>query len=82
MESDPYANLLSIEAATIKLLIVDGIPRFGDSEWMERLGLDEERYSTFRTSNREKFVIGDPQEINDQIDAALGYHKDFPYLPF
>lgn len=82
VESDPYANLLSIEAATIKLLIVDGIPRFGDSEWMERLGLDEERYSTFRTSNREKFVIGDPQEINDQIDAALGYHKDFPYLPF
>lgn len=82
VESDPFQNLLSIEAATIRLLIVDGIARFGDVEWMEPLGLSEDDYSIFRTANREKFVIGDPQEINDQIDTALGYHKDFPYLPF
>jgi hypothetical protein len=82
IESDPFANLITIEAASIKLLIVDGIPRFGDSEWLETLGLDEDDYCLFRTGNREKFVIGDPLDINDQIDAALGYHKDFPYLPF
>ncbi len=81
-ESDPFENLICIEAASIKLLIVDGIPRFGDTEWLERLGLNEDDYSLFRTGNREKFVTGDPQDINDQIDYALGYHKDFPYLPF
>jgi hypothetical protein len=82
IESDPFENLFSIEAATIKLLVVDGIPRFGDSQWMETLNLSEDDYSLFRTSNKEKFVLGDPMEMNDQIDAVLGYHKDFPYLPF
>ena len=82
IEKDPFQNLYSLEAASIKLLIVDGIPRFGDSHWLEILGLNEDDYSTFRTSNKEKFVLGDPMDLNDQIDAVLGYHKDFPYLPF
>ena len=81
-ERDPYENLYTLEAATIQLLIVDGIPRFGDSEWLELFNLNEELYSTFRTGNKEKFVIGDPMDLNEQIDEVLGYHKDFPYLPF
>jgi len=81
-ERNPYENLYTLEAATIQLLIVDGIPRFGDSEWLELFNLNEELYSTFRTGNKEKFVIGDPMDLNEQIDEVLGYHKDFPYLPF
>jgi hypothetical protein len=71
-----------MEAASIQLMVVDGIARFGDLEWMERLKLEEDKYTTFRTGNKEKFVLGDPMELNDEVDAALGYHKDFPYLPF
>ncbi|MDY0152685.1 MAG: amidohydrolase family protein [Candidatus Cloacimonas sp.] len=82
VESEPFENLFSIEAATIRLLIVDGIPRFGDSHWLEELSLDEQTYSTFRSGNKEKFVIGDPLALNNQIDRVLGYHKDFSYLPF
>jgi len=82
VERDPFENLFTLEAATIRLLIVDGVPRFGDSEWMELFGLLEDNYTLFRTGTREKFVIGDPMELNDQIDNVLGYHKDFPYLPF
>jgi len=82
IDSDPFENLLILEAASIQLLIVDGIPRFGDLVWMDRLHLNEDDYSVFRTANKEKFVIGDPMELNDEVDAALGYHKDFPYLPF
>jgi len=79
---DPFENLFGIEAANIQLLIVDGIPRFGDSHWMDTFGLNDDDYSTFRTGTKEKFVLGDPMDLNDQIDAVLGYHKDFPYLPF
>lgn len=82
VEKDPFENLMELEMKAIQLLLVDGIPRYGDS-WLLELFPDlEEEYTIFRTSNREKFVIGDPLEINDQIDAALGYHKDFPFLPF
>lgn len=82
IESDPFENLLALEPAHIKLLVVDGIPRYGDSEYFELFDVKEGDYSFFRTGNKEKFVIGDPMEINESIDAALGYHKDFPYLPF
>jgi hypothetical protein len=82
VENDPFENLLDLDATTIQLLVVDGIPRYGDSEWMETLNLDEDSYTLFRTGNKEKFVLGDPQDLNETIDSALGYHKDFPYLPF
>lgn len=82
IESDPFENLLALEMAGIKLLMVDGIPRYGDSEYLDLLDTGDEDYTIFRTGNREKFVIGDPLEINDDIDAVLGYHKDFPFLPF
>jgi hypothetical protein len=82
MESDPFENLLAMEMMGIKLLIVDGVPRYGDSEYLDLLDTGGNEYTIFRTGNREKFVIGDPMEINDQIDNALGYHKDFPFLPF
>ncbi|HRY83572.1 MAG TPA: amidohydrolase family protein [Candidatus Cloacimonadota bacterium] len=82
VDRDPFRTLLAAEAENIRLLVRDGIPLFGDSQWLEWLDVDMEKYSTFRTGSREKFVIGDPQELNDRIDAVLGYHKDFPYLPF
>ncbi len=79
---DPFENLMKLEMAEIKLLIVDGIPRYGDSIYLEEFPDLKGTYSKFSCGDREKFVIGDPQGINRQIDAALGYHKDFPYLPF
>ena len=82
LESDPFENLLAMEMPGIKLLIVNGIARYGDSEYLDFLDCADDEYTIFRTGNREKFVLGDPLEINDQIDAALGYHKDFPFLPF
>ncbi|MDZ4181898.1 MAG: chlorohydrolase, partial [Candidatus Cloacimonadaceae bacterium] len=81
-DHDPFENLLTMEAASIRLLMLDGNPIFGDTEWLEMLSLDEADYCLFRTGSKEKFVLGDPIEINDRIDEALGYHKDFPYLPF
>ena len=81
-DHDPFQTLLNEDAGNIRLLVRDGIPLFGDTEWLEWLDLDMDKYSTFRTSSREKFVLGDPQDLNDQIDVVLGYHKDFPYLPF
>ncbi|MCB5271747.1 MAG: amidohydrolase family protein [Candidatus Cloacimonetes bacterium] len=82
IEKDPFENLMELEMKSIQLLLVNGIPRYGDSWLLDLFPDAEAEYTIFRTGNREKFVIGDPMEINDQIDAALGYHKDFPFLPF
>jgi 5-methylthioadenosine/S-adenosylhomocysteine deaminase len=82
LESDPFTNLLEVNSEHIKLLLHKGIPLYGDAEWLDFLVTDAADYITFRVGKREKFVIGDPLELNDQIDLELGYHKDFPYLPF
>lgn len=82
LDKDPFQNLMTMDMSSIKLLMVDGIPRYGDSEYLDMLPDNDVEYTLFRAGNREKFVIGDPLEINEQIDAALGYHKDFPFLPF
>lgn len=82
LDRDPFHSLLGAEAENIRLLVRDGVPLFGDTDWLDLLDVDMDLYSSFRTGSREKFVIGDPQDLNDQIDAVLGYHKDFPYLPF
>ena len=82
LEQDPFENLLEVNSEHIRLLLHDGIPIYGDMEWLERFQSLQADYTEFRVGKREKFIIGDPLELNDQIDAALGYHKDFPYLPF
>lgn len=82
IEKDPFENLMELEMKAIQLLVVDGIPRYGDSWLLDLFPDAEAEYTIFRTGNREKFVIGDPLDINDQIDAVLDYHKDFPFLPF
>lgn len=82
VDRDPFANLLACDASNIRLLMRDSKPIYGDTDWLQWLDLDMSDYTIFRTGSKEKFVIGDPQDLNDQIDAVLGYHKDFPYLPF
>ncbi len=82
VDKDPFENLMNLDAEMINLMIVNGEALMGDVSWVEELGLDEDDYSYFRVGKKEKFVIGDPMQINDDVDEALGYHKDFAYLPF
>ena len=82
VEKDPFENLMNLDAELINLFVVNGKVLLGDVSWLEELNLDEEGYSFLRVGKKEKFVIGDPMSINDEVDEALGYHKDFAYLPF
>jgi len=80
--SDPFENLMNLKMSEIKLLVVDSIPLYGDGIYLKSFGKQIRDYSFFDIDGREKFVVGDPQMISQEIDLALGYHKDFPFLPF
>lgn len=82
LEHDPLENLLEVNSEHIQLLLHKGLPVFGDIQWLELFETVPADYTEFRVGKREKFVLGNPLELNDKIDEALGYHKDFPYLPF
>jgi hypothetical protein len=82
LEADPFDNLLEVNSEHIQLLMHNGIPIYGDAQWLEFCPALPAGYTEFRVGKKDKFVIGDPMDLNDQIDTVLGYHKDFPYLPF
>jgi cytosine/adenosine deaminase-related metal-dependent hydrolase len=82
LDSNPFANLLSISSEHIRLLLHNGVPLYGDIAWMDSINCDTDNYTLFSIGKRKKFVLGNPLELNARIDAVLGYHKDFPYLPF
>jgi hypothetical protein len=49
---------------------------------MDHLNVDEKDYYFFKVGNKEKFVVGHPEKIIENIDSILGYHKSLPYIPF
>jgi len=75
-------NILYQEIDDIQLMVQRGVPLYGDISFMEYLNVDENDYYFFKTGNKEKFVVGHPEQIIDKIDSILGYHKSLPYIPF
>jgi 5-methylthioadenosine/S-adenosylhomocysteine deaminase len=79
---DEFENILLSESEDISLLIHQGIPIYGDAHFLDEFDLNKDDYYEFDTKNSKKFVQGHPEKITQKIDDILGYHKDFPYLPF
>jgi len=82
IKDDPFENILYMETKDIDLLIHRGIPIYGNRKFLDDFDVNPEDYFFFKIGNEDKFVIGHPEKICAKIDAMLGYHKDFPYLPF
>ncbi|MCK9330052.1 MAG: amidohydrolase family protein [Candidatus Cloacimonetes bacterium] len=82
MHDDIYENLLYQEIDNIDLLIHQSKPIYGNLAYFELFNLNSNDYEIFKIGNKEKFIIGHPQLLNSQIDEILGYHKNFPFLPF
>ncbi len=81
-KEDAFDNILYQEIDDIQLMVQRGVPLYGDISFMEYLNVDENDYYFFKTGNKEKFVVGHPEQIIDKIDSILGYHKSLPYIPF
>jgi len=81
-DKDPYDNLLHIDMSDIEFLMYNGTPIYGSTRFLKLFNIDHENYFFFNSKIEEKFVIGHPEKIIEKIDLILGYHKDFPYLPF
>ncbi|MDO9577726.1 MAG: amidohydrolase family protein [Candidatus Cloacimonadales bacterium] len=80
--ADEFENILHTETENIGLLVHQGIPIFGDAGFFQEFKLDVADYFLFDINGRQKFVIGHPEKVTSSIDEILGYHKDFPFLPF
>ncbi len=81
-EINPFDNLLNVQSENIKLLTHAGKAIYGDAEYLQYFDFDAKEYSNIEINGRKKFVIGNPQELIDQVNSYLDYTKHLPYLPF
>lgn len=77
-----FDNIIHQEFDDIQLMVQKGIPVYGDISFMEYMKVDESDYSILKIGNKEKFVLGHPEILTEQIDNILGYHKKLPYIPW
>lgn len=82
MHDDIYENILYQEIDNIDLLIHQSKPIYGNINYFEDFELDPQKYDFLKVGNKEKFIIGKPKLLVDEINELLGYKKNFPFMPF
>jgi hypothetical protein len=80
-KKDPYENLISARSEDIELLVVEGLPVFGESRFKALLP-KRDGYSKIMVGGRECFAKGAPDKLYKQIRAEVGFQKKLDFLPF
>ncbi|RHX85197.1 amidohydrolase family protein [Leptospira stimsonii] len=78
---DPYTNLCESDLNSIRLVLRDGVPVYGDvslETFFEESGADVER---IRIEDTEKYLSGSPGKLLESLAVSLGYKKDLAFFP-
>jgi cytosine/adenosine deaminase-related metal-dependent hydrolase len=77
-----YINsVVSAELKDIMLVVINGMPAYGDVEFsslFDSLGI---KYQNLLIAGKEKIVIGDLKGLLKRINKAVGFKKEFPFMP-
>jgi len=77
----PAHSVVQASLRDVLLVIIDGKPAYGDVrfvELFEKLGVAHRRIVI---EGVERLVIGDPAGLLRRISRAVGFKKEFPFLP-
>jgi len=77
----PYSALVNARLEDISLVLMEGKPLYGDSDF-EHIFRDLEcDYSRVSINNKSKIIVGDPKGLLEKIRKTVGYNKELPFLP-
>jgi cytosine/adenosine deaminase-related metal-dependent hydrolase len=80
---DPYENFVNTSMEDIELLILAGIPIYGELRFLDILeGRLPPGYSRIDAGGREMFVKGDPSGLYTTMRQKVGFKKVLDYMPF
>jgi 5-methylthioadenosine/S-adenosylhomocysteine deaminase len=77
----PAGSVVNAHLRDVMLVIIDGMPVYGDAAYagiFDALGVTYQQVELDGTS---KIIIGDPVGMLRRISRAVGFKKDFPFLP-
>lgn len=78
---DPYLNLCESNLNSIRLVLRDGLPVYGDislKSFFEESGVRVEKISI---ENAEKYLVASPGKLLESLVVSLGYKKDLAFFP-
>jgi 5-methylthioadenosine/S-adenosylhomocysteine deaminase len=77
----PAHSVVQAGLKDVMLVAIDGKPVYGDSAYkkvFDELGVE---YQEIILDDAEKIIIGDPVGLLRRISRAVGFKKEFPFLP-
>ena len=79
--ADPLAALIAVTPADLYLVVRGGIPEFGDAELEPVFTQAGVLFDRITINGRSKIIRLGVKKLLETISAALGYTKEFPFLP-
>jgi cytosine/adenosine deaminase-related metal-dependent hydrolase len=78
---DPWHSVVNADLSDIKLVIIDGRPVYGDAEYAGLFDSLEIAYQRVVLGDRARVITGDVIGLMKRIGRAVGFKKEFPFLP-
>jgi len=81
--NDPYENFVNAAMENIELLILAGMPIYGETRFLDILGGSlPSGYTQIKVSGRPMFVKGDPAGLYREVRRKVGFKKILDFIPF
>jgi len=80
--NDPYENFVNASMENIELLILAGMPIYGEMRFLDILeGSLPAGYTQIKVGGRPMFVKGDPAGLYREVRRKIGFKKILDYMP-
>ncbi len=78
---DPYDSVVSAELKNVRLVVIEGIPVYGDEAYAEIFEEHEVETQKVTIAGQKRLIIGDVLGLLERINRAVGFEKKFPFMP-
>jgi hypothetical protein len=77
-----YINsVVSAGLKDIMLVVINGMPTYGDAEFASLFDSLGVKYQSVVVAGKEKIIIGDLKGLLRRISRAVGFKKEYPFMP-
>ncbi len=80
-KGNPYNSVVKAELPDVKLVVIAGKAMYGDAEYEELFVAQKTQYQKVVLDGMQKVVTGDLLGLLKRISKAVGFKKEFPFLP-
>jgi cytosine/adenosine deaminase-related metal-dependent hydrolase len=78
---DPYKSVVNARLGDVLLVVIEGKPVYGDAEYSGLFDSLQIKYQELIIEGVPKIAIGDLKSVLKRINRAVGFKKEFPFMP-